>query len=170
MIFLFVTHGTSQFLVFKFFEMKYKREIRFMIKAGVPEDQLVPFTFHKEYINNPQPDFKWIKSWEFRYKGQMYDIMKTIDKGDSIKYLCIHDVKESDLFANLDKHIDKFLEKNPERKNDLQLIINSLSKYFAISGNLFYDFLFPHENNYEQLAFNKHPDNFYTIISPPPES
>lgn len=170
MILLFVTHGTSQFLVFKLFEMKYKREIRFMIKAGVPEDQLVPFTFSKEFINKPQSDFKWIKSWEFRFKGQMYDIMKTVDKGDSIFYLCIHDVKESNLFANLDKQINNFLNKNPDRKDDLQFMINSLSKFFAVSGNIFYNFLFPHENNFEQFTYNKLSDNFHSIISPPPES
>jgi hypothetical protein len=125
-----LTHGIYQFFIFKVFEAKYKKEIRLMIKQGYPEDKLVKFVFHKDIETTPIPHFKWIKPIEFRYKGEMYDIVKTERHGDSIFYTCIHDVKESNLFANLHEHIGDFLNKKPEKNNDLLALSNSLSKLY----------------------------------------
>lgn len=124
-------HGVFQFFVFKIFEVKYKREIKQMIKSGIPEEKLITFTFHKNIEVSSTPEFKWTKKNEFRYQGEMYDIISQEIKDDSIVYRVFHDLKESQLFTNLDKHINGFVEKNPSRMNDLLTIINSLSKFYS---------------------------------------
>lgn len=61
----------------------------------------------------------------------MYDVVERKYSHDSVFYKCIHDVKESGLFANLDKHINDFVEKNPKKKKDLITILNSLSIFYS---------------------------------------
>ncbi len=131
LISLLLQHGISQFFVFKLFEVKYKREIKQMIKKGVPEDQLVYFSFSKSIESQPIKNFRWTKKNEFRYNNKMYDVVERKYSHDSVYYKCIHDVKESGLFANLDKHINDFIEKNPAKKKDLITILNSLSVFYS---------------------------------------
>lgn|GEM_PF-367161 len=54
-------------------------------------------------------EFQWIHKKEFRYKGEMYDIVREVKSGQTTVFICLHDVKESKLFAGLkrvnhDKH------------------------------------------------------------------
>ena len=83
---LILFHSEFEIILHKGLEAKYKREIRKMIKAGVPEDQLVSFVFPRDIREKTLPEFKWTKSNEFRYKGEMYDIVKEEILNDSIVY------------------------------------------------------------------------------------
>jgi hypothetical protein len=47
------------------------------------------------------PDFQRIHKKEFRYKGSMYDIVCEIKSGSKTVFICVHDAKESKLFAGL---------------------------------------------------------------------
>jgi hypothetical protein len=46
-------------------------------------------------------EFQRIDKKEFRYKGTMYDIVREIKKGQTTVFICLHDAKESRLFAGL---------------------------------------------------------------------
>lgn len=132
LIFLFAFHLNGQFLVFKLFEYKIKKEIKTRIKAGVPEEELVLLKIPKLLEENPNKDFTRIHEKEFRYKGEMYDIVNQEDKVDTTYYYCIHDVKESNLFANLESMIADELN-NPEKKKELSSVTNILTGVYIKS-------------------------------------
>lgn len=102
-----------------------------MIKAGVPEDKLVVFSFPGTIKDKPVAEFKWTKSNEFRYKGEMYDIVREEIAGDSIIYHCIHDVKESGLFNRWESYLDDYLAKNPNKKSELLTTLQTFNQYYA---------------------------------------
>lgn len=96
---IFCYNTVGYYIVFKTSQLKVKSEIKKLIKSSFPEDQLVVFRLSPENQN----DFEWIHSKEFRYKGNMYDIVrKTVISASETDLYCIHDVKETGLFAHLD--------------------------------------------------------------------
>ena len=84
-------------------------------------------------------EFQRIHKKEFRYKGEMYDIVREIKTGHTTVFICTHDTKESKLFAGL-KRIN-------QNKQHLavwnQLVMIFLSKPFLdlnplLSGELIF--------------------------------
>jgi len=62
----------------------------------------------------------------------MYDIVSKENKIDTTYYFCIHDVKESKLFANLDMMIKNEMN-NPEKEKKLNGLIQIFNgTYFKI--------------------------------------
>lgn len=61
------------------------------MRAGIPEEEKVKLTFCLDEIHK----LEWKHSLEFGYLGEMYDILATDTIGDSIRYICFHDVDES---------------------------------------------------------------------------
>ncbi len=169
LLLLILFHSEFHLIMFEGLEVKYKREIRKMIKSGIPEENLITFTFSKNILEEEIKDFKWIKDWEFRYKGEMYDIIKTEYKGDSIVYHVFHDLKESALFSNLQKHFIDYFSSNREKGKELLSVTQNYSKYY----------LYPFTENFliakseEQQYNSQKTQNIIYLASivfdPPPE-
>lgn len=87
-------------------QAQIRKEIKQRIKQSVPENELVRISITPPTASSLQ----WIKSFEFRYRGSLYDIVRTEHVGDTTHYTCIHDVKEQGLFADLDEHVRKQME------------------------------------------------------------
>lgn len=137
MILLILFQGQLYFIMFKSFEKKYKSEVKQLIKDGVDDRDLVAFTFPVDKQGNiVAENFRWIKENEFRFDGEMYDIVNFEKNTDSISFYCIHDFKESRLFENLDKYLTDYLNNNPEKKNQTARILNSISLFY-IAANYF---------------------------------
>jgi hypothetical protein len=82
---------------------KIRKEIKMRIKQSVPQEELVLFAFTAEEAAS----LHWIKSYEFRYKGGMYDIVWTHTSGDSVYYQCVNDVQEEELFRSLHEQVER---------------------------------------------------------------
>lgn len=123
--------GNLHTIIFKSFEVKYKKEVKQIIKVGLPENNLITHKFHRSIFNEVLPNFKWIKKYEYRFNNEMYDVIKSEFKGDSVYFLVYHDMKESKLFKNLDDKIADLLEQNPNKKNEITLLVLSLNKFFV---------------------------------------
>lgn len=165
---LILFHSEFHFILFKGLEVKYKREIKTQIKSGIPEDKLIEFVFHKSIVNNEIKNFKWIKNYEFRYEGEMYDIIKTKVIGDSIYYSCYHDLKESALFSNLHKHLLDFISTNKANKKEILNIIHDYSKFY-VSYDLSFFAVFTSFQFSTINCFNIKP-TIFEVISPPPNA
>lgn len=72
---------------------------------------------------------------EFRYKDEMYDIVKTVMHKDSITYLCLRDEDEENLIYNFSKLIKDNLGNNSKSKN---ITVKELSKYHFNNSNKIY--------------------------------
>lgn len=91
-----------------YFEFSYyllKKDIKKLLKEGVPEDELVYFEFSKKEMNN----LIWIKKNEFKLNGNMYDVVRTKPTKDKFILECVSDTQETILFAKLDQTISKNL-------------------------------------------------------------
>ncbi len=103
----------APYVCFKIQRNAARKEVKTAIKLGVPIEKQVRFVFTQEHADQ----LKWTKpEKEFMYKNEMYDVIRHKTISDSIHYVCIHDVKESNLFKNLSKLTEIFLTKNPLQK------------------------------------------------------
>lgn len=84
-----------------------------LLKANVPESNLVQLFFTWHEIGSIQ----WTKEdKEFQHSGEMYDVVRTVDKSDGVLFFCIHDVKESKLFKHLDDYVESHVADNPQNQ------------------------------------------------------
>lgn len=169
MLALLFLHSEMQVLIFKAHEIKYKKEVKQLIKAGIPKDELVKFAFHKNIFDEEIRNFRWVKKNEFRYNNEMFDIISSKLNSDSVYFYCYRDMKESSLFARLDDYVNKYMHDNPEKRNELQAILNSLNTYYLTDELNFNHSSFPHENDYLSHHILLIPQEFYSINIPPPK-
>ncbi|WP_417589158.1 hypothetical protein [Owenweeksia hongkongensis] len=106
-----------------------RHEMKQRIKAGVPEADLVLLKIAKSEEENSDV-FEREHSREFRYYGQMYDVMRLEDKGDTTYYTCIHDVKESKLFERLDRMVLDQLSENEDQKKHREMMLGFFTKVY----------------------------------------
>lgn len=109
-----------------------RHEMKQRIKAGVPEEDLVVLKITKSEEENPQV-FERKHSREFLYKGEMYDVMRSSQVGDTTIYTCIHDVKESRLFARLDRMVLDELNGNENQKKHREMMLGFFQKVYLSS-------------------------------------
>jgi len=120
---------TCYLLIFKSQQFQIRKEIKYRIKAGVPDDELVLITIPNSLLEENNPIFQWIHKKEFRYKGNMFDIVHKDVYKDSTQFYCLSDHKETQLFANLDQLVKKEMSQNSEKKQQrdrVSYLLNSI--------------------------------------------
>jgi hypothetical protein len=100
LILLLPAAGSQLYFGFRFHQIK--KEIKRQLKQGVPDDELELLKIPRSFETGADPRFERIHAREFRYLGRMYDIVRQETRGDTTWYWCIHDFRESALFAQLD--------------------------------------------------------------------
>lgn len=90
-----------------------RHEVKQRLKHGVPEEDRVLLKIPLSLEQTENDVFHRVHAGEFRYKGEMYDILKSENHGDTTWYVCIHDVKESGIFKQLDDQVKRFVSSNP---------------------------------------------------------
>ena len=97
-VFLFNTGG--YYLYFSILQYNAQQEIAQEIRKGLQEKDLTLIMLPL----NHQEDISWIKhSKEFRYKGEMYDVVKIKVLNHTKMYYCLNDSKEKQLIAGFHK-------------------------------------------------------------------
>lgn len=150
--------------VFRILQYRVRQEVKLRIKKKVPEDQL--HTISPESDN----ELEWLRpDKEFRYKGDLYDIVRTETREGKIIYHCINDKEEKALFATLDELVKKEMDdkSSPQgntAKNLLKVFFNlyhevptSPTAHFQ-SEPITFQYLFPYTAPVKDLS------------TPPPES
>jgi hypothetical protein len=88
------------------------------------EDAHVQFTFS---LNEKNVKVEWKEEGkEFRYKDEMYDVIKTVVHKDSVTYFCLQDKDEKTLMTNFDRLVKNNVDNSGSKKN---IIVKDLSKY-----------------------------------------
>ncbi len=129
---LILFNSTGYFIYHSVYKQQIQSEVKSLLKNTVPAKQL-----ERIFIAYQQEDqlFWTKKDKEFRYQGQMYDIVHTLVQGDGTLYLCIHDFKESKLFAHLDEHIYNYVAHSAEHRNKHQKAFKNFSLNYLFSIN-----------------------------------
>lgn len=150
LLLVFQMEGT--WLVFKAQQIAVRREIKQRIKAGVPKEDRVTVAIPKSWEAQNNERFQRIHSGEFRLDGEMYDNLNVREKGDTLYYECIHDVKESGLFAKLEELTAEEQHENPDNQRSRERLFSVLADDF-LGGQSATCFLTP-VSELERKAFD----------------
>lgn len=146
------------YTVFRILQSHARQEIKELIKQGISDNQLHKIVF----LDNEKPD--WVeKGKEFRYRGQMYDIVKQKYAEGKVVYYCVNDKEETQLFVNLDELVKEQMENgNNPYGNATKLLLKFLFQtYTAEKAYSFTELFFTSE-----LFFHY----FFTLTSVYPEA
>lgn len=153
--------------IFKIAELQIQHAVKQQMKKNLSKKDLHVLSFPIHQKNN----IKWErKEKEFKYKGQLYDVVYAEAIGDSINYYCINDSEETLLFSCLDNLINKEVttRSSPIRKN-----IKNLFKIFSNSicytnKNTLFNFQKEHQHGHSTYPFL---ENSYVLkkTTPPPQ-
>ena len=104
---LFVYNTIGFLAIHPFMSMYYK--YLGMMRADMPseEEMIELLIFNKEDIEKGRLDFKWIHSREFKYNGDMYDIVSKEETEEQLIVHVINDTKEKKLEEEFEKRIHK---------------------------------------------------------------
>lgn len=162
---LFVFNIFGLFFAFKIRQSLIKKEIKAMMKKTIPDDQLTLI------IQTPDnaDDFEWEHSKEFRYHGEMYDIVKKETcLGGTIKYFCFADEQETSLIDSFSKTVSNTMDPSGKANDFAKKISQVLGFVFNLPESLSIAYFF----NFDKLFFGNQrniisciPD----ILLPPPE-
>lgn len=138
-----------------------------MQRVEIPsEDELIELiVFSKSDILNKKINFKWIHSREFKYNGDMYDIVEKEETETELIVYCINDTKEKKLEEEFEKKVHRNSLENKQRPISNNLNFVSISEPVQTE-----DLVDVFETG---STFNSWLNNFYSslnldIASPPP--
>lgn len=106
-----------------------RKEQKRQIAAGLDEDTLVLLKFSEK---DSRTLLRWEHSMEFEYQNQMYDVVETELRGDTVYYRCWLDQKESVLNRQIQDLVAKALEKSPENQQNQQYLAHFFKSLFNV--------------------------------------
>ncbi len=148
---------------------RIRQEVKDRILQNIADEDLTILSFKRKDIYRL---VKWEHDREFEYKDRMFDVVRSVENGDSITYYCWTDVKESTLHQNIEKLVDQVFNQDPieKRNNKLQLDYFKNVFFQAHQFGISLDRRVVKEYNETIANYNVRYSNIYSIIhSPPPK-
>ncbi len=152
---------TASYTWLQFQKSLVKKEVKEQIDAGIERDKLVLLEFSKE---EAKTKLRWEHSREFEYRGNMYDIVKTKVKQDSVYYWCWLDHEETKLNDQIITLLNKNSNDEPLNTNGNK-ILSLVFKPLYISGH--FDWQPALDISEKKEAFLKS-SNYSSLNFPPP--
>lgn len=87
----------------------------YKIRKAIPQDEQLLWKFSME---DARLNLEWEHSREFEYKGEMYDVIRSETKGDTILYWCYWDRKETKLRKELNVLLVNLMGPGQHNKNE----------------------------------------------------
>ncbi len=137
-----------------------------MLRADMPseEEMIELLIFNKEDIEKGRIDFRWIHSREFKYNGDMYDIVNKKETDVQLIVHVINDTKEK----KLEEEFEKRIHKNFTENKHLPLTIKySLSISEPVKSNQI-SFINDQQSTVDCQLYNSYNSLHLDIPSPPP--
>lgn len=125
---LFVYNTIGFLAIHPFLSMYYK--YLGLMRADIPskEEMVEQLIFNKEDIYNKQIDFRWIHSHEFKYNGDLYDIVQKKETDKQLIVYVINDTNEKKLEEDFEKRIHKNSSEDTNRPTENNGNANSISE------------------------------------------
>ena len=123
------------YIVFKATQFAIKKEIKNIIKHGVPDKNLSLIKVSVDDAKK-QAEMEWLEDHEFRYQGQMYDVVRSYTSNDTSYFYCINDKQEEHLFSALDKHIGQHSKKTDANSSKALNIYKNIIRDFVINTKI----------------------------------
>jgi len=103
------------------------KEVKRQLLAGKADEELVLLRFSQE---ETKTQLRWEHSREFEYQGQMYDIVRTEQRGDTILYYCWWDREETALNNEITRLTANVLNNNPEQQSQQERLFSFLKTLY----------------------------------------
>jgi len=130
------------------------------------EEIIEMLVFNKKDILEKKIDIEWVRSNEFKYNGEMYDVVKKEEDSNRIFLYCIHDEKEKRLEEDFEKRVHKNTtedKQHPITTNYYKILLSEPVLNEQISIALVYECEF---NFWRTGSYNS---PYLDIPSPPPK-
>lgn len=93
---VFVHHIIGFYPYFRYQQSNIRSQIKKQIKSGLSDSNLTEIVVNGANMHLVH----WTKEGEeFRYRGEMYDIVRTEIRDNGTAYVCMNDMQETDLYA-----------------------------------------------------------------------
>jgi hypothetical protein len=167
--FLIFYNVIGYFVVFKSCQLAIRKEIKQKIKNSVPENELIIIKFSTKDIANGNKGYKKINDHEFRLFGKLYDVVRKKTSGDTSILYCINDIKEEQLFSNLDSHVKSTMESNAPLRQKTNTLFKLIIQHAILLKN---PSISIHESSYEfsNMFLEKLIPIYKNVLTPPPEN
>ena len=156
LLFIFLGNVIGYQIVFNQLQHNIHRETERQIEKGLPDEELVVI------VTDHEEDLHWTRPYkEFRYKGEMYDVVKIKTFNNKKNYYCICDKKENNLMARYEKahHNEKSKYSLGKHLAKINLFYQEISKTIGLTES---DCIYA-ESIYRVL------DNYILVPSLPPK-
>ena len=151
------------YLYLQYEKLAIHHEIKSRMIAQMNPEEFVLLKFSKE---EAETKLRWEHASEFEYNGQMYDVVSSEIKGDSILYRCWWDFEETDLNKKLKKLVATAFDQDEENRETQTNLYNYLLSFFCTDP--FYWNIKPLYNSQVVYIDTLHLSIFKSIrISPP---
>ena len=162
---VFTFNSVGYYFVFKVLQEQVRSEVKSQFKQQIPESRLHLVTIKETDARL----LEWEREGkEFRYKGMMYDVVRTVKQEGAVSYYCMTDVEESRLYTMLELLVKEQLSHSKKHDTAKKLLKNFLNKLFidkySIEIKLFQavtSTTLPFEESLQSLALD--------VIAPPPK-
>lgn len=152
--------GSFTWLEFK--KHQVQEEIRLRIQEGVGKRELTVLQFSSI---ETMLLLRWEHEKEFEYKGEMYDVVLSKEKGDSIIFFCLKDHKETSINQQIKLLVSIAIgQDQQQRENQKRLTWFSKSLYHA----LLFSWSLPYPDNHSKKGNTPYSSNYSSIHIPPP--
>lgn len=158
-IFILLAPFYGMYLYFHFEKTEIKNEIKNQLIAGISKNELIKFCVSSDEL---QTKFEWKNKNEFSYKNQMYDIVYTDTKKNSVIFWCRKDSKETNLNTQLHQILNKVIGGNAQNKDNQQKLINFYNSFYFTSC-----FIWKAKTNQNEYKNIKYSKNYISIKIPP---
>ncbi|SRX54713.1 hypothetical protein AEQU1_01725 [Aequorivita sp. CIP111184] len=128
LLFILFAPVASIYAFLQFEKSAIRREIKGQMIAGMDHEELVLLKFTKD---ETETLLRWEHSKEFEYKGQMYDIVSSEIKGNSIFYRCWLDNEETDLNKKLKKLVATAFNQDEKNRETQENLYSYLWSFFC---------------------------------------
>lgn len=104
-----------------------KREVKHRMMEGLDPSELTRLAFTPEAA---QTALEWEHAGEFECRGEMYDVVESFKKGDSVVYLCWWDHEETALNLELRARVQQALQDDSARQEQQRELVFFLKNIF----------------------------------------
>lgn len=167
LLLIFIYTQVGYFVFSKVERYQIRKKVKRKIAHQLDELELTKLTF--DLTSKEYQSLEWEHEHEFKYKNEMYDVVKKTVQNNRIDLYCIEDNEENILNKKLENLIEIFLNHRPQK--DSIPILKKLIKNFYLKDLFRRDVPYFHaENTNEFELIQAYSDLvFIEIPVPPPE-
>lgn len=128
---LFAYNLVGFYPAYTFRQHQFRKQAEHRRRSQLPDAALVQVRVARHSATTPP--LQWQDKHEFRWRGQLYDVVRQHEAADSITYLCWHDQGEEKLLAGLQEHVDQLTHPDASAGKTAKKLFDHLFKLALLS-------------------------------------